>query len=179
MSKAFTRDGQDDGTRVVPPRAALPEGVPNYVTARGHRALRSEHEALARERAAAEGRDADDSERARSLAILGDRLAALDDRIATAELVAMTAPDPAQVRFGATVVLRDEHHEERTYRIVGVDEADVEHGSLAFVAPLARALLGHVEGDVVRVRTPRGHEDVTLVAVRYERDATPAVEALG
>ena len=72
------------------------------------------------------------------------------------------------MRFGATVTVRAEHREERRYRIVGVDEADVAHGLLAFVAPLARALLGKHAGDTAVVRTPRGEEELEVVRVDYE-----------
>jgi transcription elongation factor GreB len=71
------------------------------------------------------------------------------------------------VRFGARVTVRAENGEERRYRIVGVDEADVEHGQIAFVAPLARALLGKHAGETAVVRTPRGEEELDVVSVDY------------
>ena len=51
--------------------------------------------------------------------------------------------------------------------IVGVDEADATNGRIAFVAPLARALLGKRPGDVVTFRTPRGEEELEVVSVTY------------
>jgi transcription elongation factor GreB len=82
------------------------------------------------------------------------------------------APSPAdrdEVRFGARVRVRGEDSHAREVQIVGVDEADPAAGLVAFVAPLARALLGQRVGDVVTVRTPGGEEEVTVLAVDYER----------
>ena len=56
---------------------------------------------------------------------------------------------------------------EKRYQIVGVDEADAAQGRISFVSPLARALLGRAAGDVVRLRTPRGDEELEVVAVEY------------
>jgi transcription elongation factor GreB len=78
------------------------------------------------------------------------------------------AAQPAdEVRFGASVTLRYESGEERTYRIVGVDEAEPSEGTIAFVSPLARALLGAKQGSFVSVRTPSGEEEVEVGRVEY------------
>ena len=82
--------------------------------------------------------------------MLGARVSALEDRLGSARLVDRASQPHGEVRFGATVTVRAEHGEERRYRIVGVDEADAAHGLLAFVAPLARALLGKHAGDARR-----------------------------
>jgi transcription elongation factor GreB len=63
--------------------------------------------------------------------------------------------------------VRTESGDERRYRIVGVDEADVAHGRVAFVAPLARALLGKKVGDGATVRTPGGEEELEVLAIAY------------
>ena len=55
----------------------------------------------------------------------------------------------------------------RQIDILGVDEADATSGRIAFVAPLARALLGKRPGDVVSFRTPRGEEELEVLSVRY------------
>jgi transcription elongation factor GreB len=173
MSKAFTKDDGDDALVIVPARAPLPEGTPNYVTAYGLFALQRERAALVAERAELATRD-EGPESARAHAALVERLAALEARIASAEVVA--PPDaPSVVRFGATVVVHDAAERERIYRIVGVDEAAPDRGLLAFCSPLARALLGRSEGDDVRVKTPRGTELLEIVSVRYE--ASRAVSA--
>ena len=71
------------------------------------------------------------------------------------------------MRFGAEVTVRAEDGSERSYRLVGVDEAEPAAGSIAFVSPLARALLGKRLGDVVTVRTPRAEEELEILKVEY------------
>ena len=145
MSKAFTRDDRPDEPVVVRHRPPLPEGVPNYVTRRALEALRAE---LAR---------ADSPE----------RRAALEPRIAAAVL----APPPAdrdEIRFGARVRLRGPGDDVREVQIVGVDEADPPVGLIAFLAPLARALLGRRVGEVVTFRAPGGAEDLEVLAIAYD-----------
>lgn len=144
MSKAFTKDDRPDEPVVVRRRATVPEGVPNYVTPRGMRLLR---EQLAASTWAAR--------------------AELEQRLATA----VPAPAPAardEIRFGARVKLRDAEGAARSIQIVGVDEADPAAGLIAFVAPLARALLGHRAGDAVTVRSPRGTDELLVTAVDYD-----------
>jgi transcription elongation factor GreB len=146
VSKAFTKDDRPDPPVVVRHRPSLPDGVVNYVTARGLAALRAE---LA---AAPPG---------------GARRAELEHRIAGAVLVPPPA-DPDEIRFGARVQLRTESGRTRDVRLVGVDEADPGAGLVAFVAPLARALLGRRVGDRISVRTPGGGEELEVLAVAYD-----------
>ncbi|GIT89834.1 transcription elongation factor GreA [Jannaschia pagri] len=84
-----------------------------------------------------------------------------------------TVIDPATlsgaIKFGATVTLVDEDtEEEKTYQIVGEQEADIENGLLNIKSPLARALIGKEEGDSVEVRTPGGTRDYEVTAVLYK-----------
>jgi transcription elongation GreA/GreB family factor len=73
-----------------------------------------------------------------------------------------------QVRFGATVVLADATGAERTWRIYGEDEVNVEVGILSWKSPLAKAILGKHEGDSVRYEAPAGVREVEILEVRYE-----------
>lgn len=163
MSKAFTKDDDAAPPPIVPRRAPLPEGLPNYVTARGLAALRAELSALRGEQAANAGRGQGAPD-----AVLLERLAELEERLATAELVTPPSPAPAEVRFGATVTVVTEAGTERTVSIVGVDEADAGMGRIAFVAPLSRALLGKRAGESATVRTPHGNEELEILRVVYE-----------
>ena len=156
MSKAFTSE-ETDVTEVVAPRAPLPDGTPNYVTPRGLQLLRDERAHLAAKRARAEA-----SGDVAAMNVLGARLAELDERLASAQLVETTSKDV--VRFGASVTVSDASGE-HTYRIVGVDEADPAKGDVAFTSPIARALLGHEIGDEVVVKTPRGNVPAEIVAI--------------
>ena len=109
----------------------------------------------------------DEAERRRLQAVLAVRASELDDRIATAVPVPPPAQGDGLVRFGATVRVAVEDGSEHVYRIVGVDEADAARGLIAFVSPLARALLGKREGDAAVVHTPRGEEELEIVGVTY------------
>jgi len=177
VSKAFTDEETAEPPRFVPPRSPLPPDVPNYVTARGLGLLRAELDALAAERARAE-QELPEAERAPALAALAQRRAELEERIASAELVRPPAEPTGAVRFGASVTVTGAGAGgARRYRIVGVDEADAAHGRIAFVAPLARALLGHAVGDTVRVRLPRGEDELEIVAVGYDAEPEPPAAA--
>ena len=166
VSKAFTSEETPDPPQLVPRRAPLPAGSPNYVTARGLAALRTELAALQAERVRADALA--DDERARALAALQARSQELEERIASAELVDTSTHAPDEIRFGAHVTVRGADDVERAYEIVGVDEADAAHGRLAFSAPLARALLGKHVGETVTLRTPRGEDELEVLHVHYE-----------
>ena len=161
VSKAFTKEDGPAEAPILRRRAPLPAGVPNYVTARGLRALRDELAAL--DAGAAAGPAGPDAQAQAA------RRAELEQRIASA-VVTPPPADRAEIRFGARVRAAAAGGDAREVRIVGVDEADPAAHAIAFVAPLARALLGRRVGDVVSVSTPGGEEELTVVAVTYEGD---------
>jgi transcription elongation factor GreB len=163
VSKAFTKDDAADDPLVVPTRRPLPAGAPNYVTPRGLESLRAELQRLHDQPPAVEAPS--ESERAHARAIAGGRVRDLEERIASAVVVDPSAQPRDEVRFGARVTVRGESGGDRRYEIVGVDEADAAAGRVAFAAPLARALLGKRVGDAVTLRTPRGEEDLEVVAI--------------
>ena len=161
MSKAFTKDDASTNPVVLPTRRPLPAGTPNYVTPRGLASLRAELQRLHDEGSPpAQG----DRNRAHAQLVTATRLRDLEERIASAVLVNPSDHPRDEVRFGARVTVRGETGE-RTYEIVGVNEADVEEGRIAFTAPFARALLGKRVGDEVTLRTPRGEEDLEVLAI--------------
>ncbi len=98
------------------------------------------------------------------------RILELTGRIAAAEIIDIKKVAPSdRVIFGTTVVVEDEESEEEArYRIVGEDEADVKHGLLSVVSPIARALIGRNIGDEVLVQTPKGSRRLTITDVLYE-----------
>jgi transcription elongation factor GreB len=171
MSKAFTSEETPEAPLLVPRRAPLPAGSPNYVTQRGLVALRQELARLESERVQLDVIDEDDrlsdADRTRGITTLQARIKELDERITTAELVDPSTHAPDEVRFGAHVRVRGSDEEERAFEIVGVDEADAAHGRVAFAAPLARAVLGKHVGDAVILRTPRGEEELEILTVSY------------
>ena len=104
VSKAFTSEETAETPRVVPPRAPLPAGVPNYVTASGLALLRAELAALDAEYAAAE-HEPEVAGRLENLAALAQRRADLEARIASAEVVPLPPEPRDTIRFGATVTV--------------------------------------------------------------------------
>lgn len=168
MSKAFTKDDAWEEP-LIPPRAPLPDGVPNLVTPRGMRLLRAELAELEAERQGRGGQSSDEAEARRRLAIVIGRLRDLNARIASAEVVDASQQTHDVVRFGASVVLRtesgDREGEERRLQIVGVDEADAANGRIAFTAPIARAIMGLEVGETAALSTPRGAESLLIVSI--------------
>jgi transcription elongation factor GreB len=166
VNKAFTKEDETDAPAMVPARAPLPAGTPNYVTARGLEKLKTELCELDHERARID-EAASDAERARALLHLAARRSALEERLASATLVDAAKQPHDEVRFGARVEVHAPTGAFRAYRIVGIDEADPAAGLIAFVSPLARALLGRGVGETVNVRTPRGEEELEIVRIDY------------
>jgi transcription elongation factor GreB len=161
MSKAFTKDDAAEIPLVVPRRAPLPPDVPNYVTSRGLALLNAE---LSKARRSG----AQDESTLEQHALHAARLAELEQRLASAVLVDSLDQPKDQVRFGASVELRSSSGVRRRYRIVGVDEADAARGAIAFVAPLARSLLGKAVGEVATVTTPSGEDELEILAISYD-----------
>nr|WP_238691786.1 GreA/GreB family elongation factor [Xanthomonas arboricola] len=74
----------------------------------------------------------------------------------------------SKIVFGATVTLADtETDEEKRYQIVGDLEADIKMGMIAISSPLARALIGKLEGDSVTIDAPAGQREYEVVTVAY------------
>lgn len=167
MSKAFTKEdvGPAEGI-VVRPRAPLPTDEPNYVTTRGLALLQEELHALEAERVTLDA-STDEDQRARLPALQG-RIDDVAARIHGVVLVDASTHPKDEVRFGAHVTVKDSSGRERRYQIVGVDEANGAEGRLAFVAPVARALLGRKVGEVTLVQTPKGEEELEVVTVTYD-----------
>ncbi|MEE8281363.1 MAG: transcription elongation factor GreA [Gammaproteobacteria bacterium] len=97
------------------------------------------------------------------------RIKQIDGMLSNAEIIDVTAlTKTGKVVFGATVELIDEDSGKQVaYQIVGEDEADIGSGMLSFSSPIARALIGREEGDVVDVKTPGGDRSYEIVEVRY------------
>ncbi|MDT3722567.1 transcription elongation factor GreA [Pseudomonas oryzihabitans] len=97
------------------------------------------------------------------------RIRDIEGRLQNAQVIDVTAlPHTGKVIFGTTVeIANTETDEAVTYQIVGDDEADIKQGKLSVGSPIARALIGKEEGDVVLVKTPGGNVEYEIVAVRH------------
>lgn len=96
------------------------------------------------------------------------RISELEDVISRAEVIDVSKLSGGTVKFGATVKLVDEEtEEEKTWQIVGDQEADVKAGKISISSPIARALIGKSEGDSVEVAAPGGVRDFEILSVKY------------
>jgi len=105
---------------------------------------------------------------------LEGRIAQTEDWIARAEVIDVSKQKGDRVVFGATVTLSDGDGEEVRYRIVGELEADLKLGRISVTSPIARALIGKSEGDVVQVRSPGGQREYEINAVEFVEEDVPA-----
>lgn len=97
------------------------------------------------------------------------RIGEIEGKLSNAQIIDVTTLDAGgRVVFGATVDVADEETgKEMTYQIVGEDEANIKQGLISVTSPIARALIGKEEGDVVQVQAPGGVRELEVVAVRY------------
>lgn len=96
------------------------------------------------------------------------RIAELEDKLARAQVIDVSKLSGAHVKFGATVTVVDEDTDgEAVYKIVGEDEADVKSGKISITSPIARALIGKEEGDVVEVAAPGGSKSYEIAKVAW------------
>ena len=97
------------------------------------------------------------------------RINTIESAIAEAQIIDVTTLDPGgKVVFGATVDLMNlENDEEVRYQIVGEEEADIEQGLISITSPIARALIGREEGDVIGVDAPGGVKEYEVLEVQY------------
>jgi transcription elongation factor GreA len=96
------------------------------------------------------------------------RIAELEDKLSRAEVIDISKLSGSTIMFGATVTLVDEDtEEEKTYQIVGENEADVKSGRVSITSPTARALIGKRVGDSVEVNTPGGGKSYEILKVAF------------
>lgn len=144
MSRGFVKEEDQEEAPLIPPRAALPEGVINYVTPIGYDALLLEKVNLEAERKNLGSEN--ETERRRAAAVIDGKLNLLKERIASAHILNPKEQSQDVVRFGALVVFSMNGCRQE-FQIVGVDEADVKKQKIAFVAPIARAVTGKKVGE--------------------------------
>jgi transcription elongation GreA/GreB family factor len=159
LSVAFTKEdsAQTASETVLPDRPI--SSHPNLVTASGRQALERQLQE-ARDLYELTQRTEDVDERRRLSAIPLRDVRYFSERLRTAQLI----PDPTSadtVAFGSTVTFSRADGRRQRYRIVGEDEADPRAGSLSFVSPVARLLLGKSVGDVVG----SGSQELEIIAI--------------
>ena len=96
------------------------------------------------------------------------RIRELESKLSRAEVIDITKLSGTSVKFGCTVTICDESSDEEfTYKIVGIDEADIKKNLLSIGAPLARALIGKEAGEEVKLHTPSGIKEYEILEVKY------------
>jgi transcription elongation factor GreB len=162
MSRGFVKEGDQEEVPMVPQRAYLPSGVPNFVTVTGLEQLLAEREAMIAEKE--ELGISNENEKRITLNFINAKLQLLNSRIADARVVDPKDQPMDEVTFGATITLKNVTSGKiQTFQIVGVDEADIAGGKISFISPLARALLNKRSGD--RVSLKRENEEIVFEIV--------------
>ncbi len=189
MNKAFTRETDhepvEDDDIAAP---ALPSGAKNYITAAGFKRLRAELMTLLDDErpkiveiVSWAAKNGDRSENGdylygkKRLREIDRRIRFLTKRLDVAEVVepSLHHGNP-QIFFGATVRFENDRGEQRTIRILGVDEAESSQGEVSWISPVARALLKARVGDELKLVTPRGLETIEVLDVSYPEPRDPA-----
>ena len=98
------------------------------------------------------------------------RIKEIEHKLANAEVIDTSRlVNNGKVVFGALVELEDQEDGTRVvYQVVGEDEADIRAGRISITSPIARALVGKSQGDVVDVTAPGGTRSYEIVSVRFE-----------
>jgi transcription elongation factor GreB len=182
MSKAFTRESDGDDEDDLPEdTGGLALTAKNYMTPPGFARMRDELDSLMRKErpevvktvtwAASNGDRSENGDYIygkKRLREIDRRVRYLSKRLANSEVVdPAKRPKTDQVFFGATVTYANDKGEERTIKIVGVDEVELDKGHVSWISPIAKALIRAEQGDVVKLRTPHGVEEIEVVKVRY------------
>lgn len=159
MSRGFVKEDDQEEIPLVPQRAYLPEGVPNFVTRIGMDQLLAEKESLISERNNL-GSSSEDEKRI-ALNFINAKLQLLNNRIAEARIVNLNEQPQNEIRFGALVTLKTKTSDKiQTFQIVGVDEADISKGKISFISPVAKSLINKKNGDKVVLK--RANEDIVF-----------------
>ena len=181
MSKAFTKESDEDNGDDELQLPAIAPGGKNYITPQGYAALRAELLALMDEErpkvveivhwAASNGDRSENGDYLygkKRLREIDRRIRFLTQRLEIAEI---TEPGVHfgndQIFFGATVTYVDDMGTERTVTITGIDEANSALGEVSWVSPIARTLLKAREGDELKLVMPERVAAIEVIKVRY------------
>ena len=167
MSRGFVKEEDQEEIPMVPPRADLPNAAVNYVTKIGYNNLLEERNDLSHEKESLQH----DNEKERRITsnLINAKLQLLNDRIASAKIVALNEQPQSEVRFGATVtVIIDNAEIPQQFQIVGVDEANIAKGKISFLSPIARVLISKHIGDTPILNLGNFEREFKIVDISYE-----------
>ena len=162
MSRGFVKEGDQEEVPMVPQRAYLPEGVPNFVTRNGMEQLLAEKEALIQEKENLNVTN--ENEKRLAINFINAKLQLLNTRIAEARIV----EQKNEVTFGAMVTLKNATSGKiQTFQITGVDEADIARGKVSFISPVARALINKKVGERITLKRDRADIVFEVIDISY------------
>ena len=97
------------------------------------------------------------------------RILELEDKLRRSDIIDPSKVKSEKIVFGATINLIDsDNNKEITYKIVGVDETNVDNGLISINSPVAKSLLGKMEGDIANVKTPGGVISYEIEKIEYK-----------
>jgi transcription elongation factor GreB len=167
MSRGFVKEGDQEEIPMVPPRAYLPDGVTNYVTRTGMDQLLEERERLIDERNSLD--ITHENEYRISVNFINAKLQLLNNRIAEAKIVSPEEQPQNEIRFGATITLKNVATKKiQTFQITGVDEADISKGKISFISPVARLLINKKTGEKIVLKRNNGDIAYEILDIAYK-----------
>ena len=96
------------------------------------------------------------------------KIAELETTIAHAEIIDVSELKGKEIKFGATVKIKDEQSgEHSTYQIVGEYESDIENKKISINSPMARGLIGKIKDDIVEVNSPKGIKTYKVISIKF------------
>lgn len=166
MSRGFVKEEDQEEPVIIPPRAAIPDGVTNYVTMNGMEELKKELKDL--ENARANVTAENDTEKRREQSLIDGKINLLMERLNTARLLTPQELPKDEVRFGAHVEIENiSNGQIQKFQIVGVDEANIKNKKIAFVAPIARAITGKKVGETADFRLGDELRKLKIIKIFY------------
>ncbi len=165
MSIGFVKESDQEEPIVIPPRAALPDHITNYVTPLGKKMLEKEKTNLEKQQTELDIQD--ETERRRAASMINGKLNLLVERIKTAQIIDPKQQNQNEVRFGAKVKFKMNGNLQE-FQIVGVDEADVKEKKIAFISPLAKAMTSKKQGDQFEFKLGDEIRPIKILEIKYE-----------
>lgn len=166
MSRGFVKEEDQEEAPFIPPRSPLPAGVTNYVTPNGYQELIDEKNDLEAE--FGNIKTEDEKEKRHARAVVTGKLNLLTERIALARIIDPKDQPQDEVRFGANVKFKNLNTNiELEFRLVGVDEADINKHKIAFLAPIAKALTGKKVGETTQAMMAGKIQDLEILEISY------------
>jgi len=169
MSRGFVKEDDQEEIPMVPQRAYLPEGVPNFVTPAGMNELMAEQQLLINEKDNLSS--SSENEKRIDLNYINAKLQLLNNRIAEARIVNLKEQPQNEIRFGASVTLKNGNTDDiQTFQITGVDEANISKGKISFISPFANSLINKKIGDKVVLKRAKEDPVFEILDISYKEN---------